>query len=246
MAIRRFIRNLVNPVRILTPKEAYELWAPTYDERENNAVLLTEEQAILPIFDRIQMANKRVVDFGCGTGRHILHCLDRNAREIVGIDISDAMLSEARRKIKDPRVLFVQSPLDKLPLAEVLFDVGIASLVLSHLQVLGPSIHEMARVMRPRAKLLVSDIHWKFNERRWQRTFHPRNAPTQRVAPENYCHSLAGYEDAFRQNHLVVDKFSEPPLNSSLRPCFERSNMIEVYERYLGEPLLVVFEVRKR
>ena len=244
--IRRLITNLVNPVRVLTPKEAYELWAPTYDERENNAVLLAEEQTILPMFDRIQIANKRVVDFGYGTGRHILHCLDRNAHEIVGIDISDAMLCEARRKIKDPSVLLVQSPLDRLPFADVSFDVGIASLVLSHLQVLGPSIHEMARVMRPEAKLLVTDIHWKFYERRWHRTFHPSNAPTLRVAPESYCHSLAEYEDAFRQNHFAVDSFSEPPLNSSLRPCFERSNTIEVYERYLGEPLMVVFEVTKR
>lgn len=245
MTIRRLLTNLINPVRILPPKEAYGLWAPSYDERENNAVFQAEEQAIFPTFDHIQMADKRVIDFGCGTGRHLLHCLDRNVREIVGTDISDAMLFEARRKIKDPRVSFVQAGLDRLPIVDEQFDVGIASLVLSHIYILGPSIREMARVMRTGAKLLVTDIHWTFYERGWQRTFHPSNSPSRRFAPETHYHSLTYYQDVFKQNDLVVEKFSEPSLNSALRPCFERSKMIEVYERYQGQPLLVIFELSK-
>jgi malonyl-CoA O-methyltransferase len=246
MTIRKFVSNLVNPVQILSPKQAYALWAPTYDETDNNAILLTEEQLLLPIFDRIQLENKRVIDFGCGTGRHVAHYLDRNAYEILGIDISESMLSVARRKTTDPKVHFIQSGLDAIPITNAIFDVGIASLVLSHLEELGPSLKEMARVLRSGASLLVADVHWSFNERGWQRIFRSQTAPKRRFAPESYYHTLVDFQKAFDENGFMMVIHEEPVLSPAVRGCFERSNMMHVYNHYLGKPLLVYFEATKK
>ncbi len=246
MTIRKFVSNLLNPIRVLPPSQAYALWAPNYDETDNNAVILTEEQILLPIFDRIGFDNKRIIDFGCGTGRHITHCLNRNASEILGIDISEAMLSVARKKFKYPKVHFIQSGLDAIPILSSIFDVGIASLVLSHLNQLGPCLREMGRVLKTGARLLITDIHWSFSERGWQRTFRPQELPSRRFAPASYYHTFFDFQRAFDENGFAMVTHSEPALNPTVRSCFERSNMIQVYERYLGKPLMVFFEVTKR
>jgi len=244
--LRTLFADLARPVRILPVKEAYELWAPTYDLRDKNVVLEAEERASLPIFDRIELADKCVVDFGCGTGRHIRHCLARKVRTIVGVDISESMLQEAGRVNKDPRVLFVQTGLDRIPLPDDKFDFGIASLVLSHVRRLEPPLREMARVLRRGAKLVVTDLHWSFGERGWHRTFRPQSEPRQRIAPQSYYHLMTEYQAAFENNNLVIEEFSEPGLDSSLRPFFERASMMREFEKYQGQPLLVVFEVRRR
>jgi ubiquinone/menaquinone biosynthesis C-methylase UbiE len=156
------------------------------------------------------------------------------------------MLSEARKKTRNAKVQLVQSQLDALPIASSQFDVGIASLVLSHLEFLGPPLGEMARVLTIGATLLVTDVHWQFKERGWQRTFRPRSSSSKRIAPESHYHSLTDYQNAFAQSGFTIDTLSEPAIDPSLRNYFDRSNMIQVYDRYLGKPLLVFFEVTKR
>jgi malonyl-CoA O-methyltransferase len=244
--IRRFFYDLARPVQILQPRDAYALWAPSYDDNVNNAVLALEDEFILPIFDELQVADKRIVDLGCGTGRHIIHCLALHATNIVGIDISDAMLERARTKIRSKGVSLIQSSLEQLPISDAQFDIGIASLVLSHAPNIRTTLIEIARILRPGASLVLTDVHWSFNERKWHRTFRPMTSPSKRIAPRSYFHTLTDYQQAFEQNHLVIERFLEPTIGLSVRPIFERSGMVDVFNQYEGQPLLAVFQLRKQ
>lgn len=77
---------------------------------------------------------QRVLDFGCGVGRLVLP-FAASAREVVGVDISDAMLIEARRNCVERGVtnaIFVKSD-DTLSEVEGVFDLVHTAIVLQHI-----------------------------------------------------------------------------------------------------------------
>ncbi len=246
MKIIRALGNLLNPIQVLSPREGYRLWAPTYDDQENNAVLSLEERAVLPLVTEIVLPEATSIDFGCGTGRHIIHLLDRGCRRIVGIDASSEMLSVANSKLHGRGVVLVQADIEHLPFARQSFDFGISALMLSHIKNLQGAIFEIASVIRPGGRLLISDLHHAFDARGWQRTFKSRARQFSRLAVENHSHSTDDYHQAFLKAGLEEEKEFDPCIDEELRPFFEKGDMLDTYHRYEGEPLLTIYQLRKR
>lgn len=49
---------------------------------------------MLPSFE-----NKKVLDLGCGFGWHCKYAVENNAMEVVGVDLSEKMLEQAKKLI---------------------------------------------------------------------------------------------------------------------------------------------------
>jgi SAM-dependent methyltransferase len=79
---------------------------------------------------------KRVLDFGCGVGRLVVP-FARRAEQVVGIDISEGMLAEARRNCDEQELRNVTLLLsdDELSALEGSFDLIHASIVFQHIEV---------------------------------------------------------------------------------------------------------------
>lgn len=77
-------------------------------------------------------AGKVVLDVGCGKGRHIFLSAQFQAREVVGIDLSDAVESAFQNTRQLPNVHVVQADAYHLPFAEP-FDLAYSIGVLHHL-----------------------------------------------------------------------------------------------------------------
>lgn len=77
----------------------------------------------LAVMDSLgELTGARVLDVGCGTGATTTQLIARGATEVVGIDLSEPMVTAARAAIEDPRVhLEVGDVLDLAPAAP--FDV---------------------------------------------------------------------------------------------------------------------------
>jgi SAM-dependent methyltransferase len=83
-----------------------------YDDREYErgsvaSILWDVERALLPVILRHaqpQNSTIRYLDFACGTGR-VLGFLESRMAHSVGIDVSDAMLLEARKKARHSRLI---------------------------------------------------------------------------------------------------------------------------------------------
>jgi ubiquinone/menaquinone biosynthesis C-methylase UbiE len=100
---------------------------------------------------------KRILDAGCGNGRHVRHILRRADADafISAFDLSQRMLKRAHRLTKSNRVHYVAADMTRLPYADDFFDAIICGWVLEHLPDPRPGLMEFARVLRPGGKLLL-------------------------------------------------------------------------------------------
>ena len=105
--------------------------------------------------------NERVLDIATGPG-YIAEAFARAAREVIGVDLTAAMLAIAEERTKErgiSNVSFRIGDVQKLPFEDEQFDVVVCRLALHHMQNPGQVVHEMARVCRIGGTVLVEDIY---------------------------------------------------------------------------------------
>ncbi|MGA4803120.1 class I SAM-dependent methyltransferase [Streptomyces lavendulocolor] len=105
-----------------------------------------------------EVAGRRVLDAGCGSGPLSAALRDRGA-VVTGIDSSAGMLSLAERRLGDDADLHQVDLRDRLPFDDGAFDVVVSSLVLHYLEDWGPTLAELRRVLRPGGRLIASVDH---------------------------------------------------------------------------------------
>jgi demethylmenaquinone methyltransferase/2-methoxy-6-polyprenyl-1,4-benzoquinol methylase len=96
-----------------------------------------------------------VLDLGCGTGD--LGLLLAGSAIVVGVDLSHAMLLEARRKSGD-RLRLVEGSAFALPFPDGAFDAAVSGFVLRNLEDLPAAFAELARVVAPGGRIGLVDI----------------------------------------------------------------------------------------
>jgi ubiquinone/menaquinone biosynthesis C-methylase UbiE len=113
-----------------------------------------------------------VADVGTGTG-FVAAGLAPRVREVVGFDLSPAMLEVARenlRRLGIDNVELHEADLGGLPLADGSVDAAVANMVLHHAEDPGAMVAEMARVTRPGGWVAITDeVEHPYE---WMRTEH--------------------------------------------------------------------------
>jgi SAM-dependent methyltransferase len=136
----------------------YDSFAEAYSAA-NEAGLLNayyERPATLALAG--DMAGRRVLDAGCGSGLLFAALRDRGAI-VTGFDKSTGMLEIARRRLGDGADLRVADLGSPLPFPDGAFDDVIASLVLHYLEDWTRPLAELRRVLRPGGRLIASVDH---------------------------------------------------------------------------------------
>ncbi|GAA3118607.1 class I SAM-dependent methyltransferase [Streptomyces rameus] len=136
----------------------YDSFAEAYAaDTENNLVnAYYARPAMLALAGDV--AGRRVLDAGCGSGPLTAALRDRGA-VVTGMDASAAMLALARRRLGDDAPLHLADLSGRLPFADGAFDDVVASLVLHYLEDWGPTLAEIRRVLRPGGRLIASVEH---------------------------------------------------------------------------------------
>ena len=109
------------------------------------------------------IAERSVLDLGCGTGR-LLPALAVRAARVVGVDRERGLLGLARAvAARYANARLVEARLAELPLAAGSFDAVVASHVLAYLPARGQraAIAEALRVLRPGGALWALEGHWQ-------------------------------------------------------------------------------------
>ena len=90
----------------------------------------------------------RIVDLGCGTGRYSEPLSVHFQADVIGIDPSDKMLNEARKKNFRSTVVFKRAPGERLPVEEHSTDMVFMSMVFHHLADPEQTARECHRILR--------------------------------------------------------------------------------------------------
>ena len=110
-------------------------WVTEYEERKRRLVYY-HLQEIMLVDLMIHSAPARVLDYGCGVGRHLRNLSQIEGLDLYGFDQSRAMvdgcLAWAPRAWVDERVV-IGEPLQRLPYPDGFFDIVYTSEVLVHI-----------------------------------------------------------------------------------------------------------------
>ena len=123
---------------------------------------VTDEERIGRLVAAAHLAgNERVLDIATGPG-YIAEAFAGAAREVVGVDLTDAMLAIAKERTAARgicNVFFRAADAQHLSFENGSFDVVVCRLALHHLQKPLQVLREMARVCRAGGTVLVEDIY---------------------------------------------------------------------------------------
>jgi ubiquinone/menaquinone biosynthesis C-methylase UbiE len=98
-----------------------------------------------------------VLDVGAGTG-FLTEGASRIAHNVVALDSSEAMMGEARTKLRRRNVEFKIGNVEHIPLPDGSVNVVIGNMILHHCLNPEVAIRDMARVLSPCGRLALSDL----------------------------------------------------------------------------------------
>ncbi len=113
-----------------------------------------ELRKMLPDFQ-----GKRVLDLGCGYGWHCRFALDNGAKSVIGIDISQKMLSEAKSKTNSEQIQYICMPIEDIDFPVDSFDVVISSLALHYIQSFEDIVSKISKCLSKGGEFAFSVEH---------------------------------------------------------------------------------------
>lgn len=215
----------------------YAAWAATYDSKQN-FILAVEEPVVESLLAPIPAGS--ALDAACGTGRHT-GTLIRYGHEVIGVDQSPEMLAQAAAKV--PQAQFRVGDLTTLPIPDASLDLVLCALALSHLPDVGQAVAEFRRVLRPRGRLIVTDVHPIMVLLAAQPIFayKPGQLGFVRVRP----HQVSDYLTAFATHDFAFISCYEPRYAGPLPPGgYEESIPDAARAAWAGIPSAIIYEMQ--
>jgi SAM-dependent methyltransferase len=218
----------------------YDSWAKNYDEAGDNVTIALEEEAVRDL--AADAPPGPALDAACGTGRHAA-ALVAGGREVTGVDASRKMLAVAEQKVPDTS--FVQGDLEALPLADESYALVVCGLALSHLPQIDRAIAELARVLQPGGRLIVSNPHpYATATLGWQARFTREDGSRSFI--REYAHSHGAYLEAFGANGLAAQRCLEPVVSAEVARRKARLGYDEAFAGALqGAPVVLAWAAER-
>ena len=220
----------------LSALDGYARWSETYDAQAN-PLIVVEEPIVLDLIGDV--AGKDVLDAACGTGRYAIQLARAGAR-VCGIDASEDMLARAKAKSDECglKIDLQAGDLTRLPSADAAFDLAVCALALCHVPDLGEPVSELARVLRPGGRLIISDFHPYALVVGWRTRF---DDPAASCFIENHTHLIADHLNALRENGLELTDLREEVVDDRLNDVIGSEGV----ERFRGMPIALVIAAAK-
>lgn len=111
-------------------------------------------QALFP-----QVRGQAVLDLGCGYGWHCKYAAEQGAATVLGLDLSEKMIAEAKRRNSDPAVEYRHCGLEEYAYPENAWDCVISNLVLHYIQDLNEVFQKVYQTLKAGGVFLFNIEH---------------------------------------------------------------------------------------
>lgn len=182
----------------MTPEELFDSIGPAYETAFAN--LQPQLEAIEWILQQIQDRKPaKVLDVGCGTGVPVCSALADAGHDVLGVDVSGVMLSDARAKV--PNATFIQADVFQMDPPGQSFDVITVffSLIAGTTQdAIRRQIVRMYDWLKPGGVLVFATVPVSIDQ--VQSRFMGRSFIASSLSPEEYlrCFRQAGFEIVYQ------------------------------------------------
>ncbi len=124
---------------------------------ETNYNDLLEQPAMAKILP--DLSGKKVLDLGCGYGHNCIDFVQRGAESVVGIDISEKMLSVAKTESKHEKIQYLNMSMTDISQLDDKFDLIYSSLAFHYVKDFDSFAKNMFSVLNKDGQLLFSQEH---------------------------------------------------------------------------------------
>ncbi len=118
------------------------------------------EKLIENFFSEGEIKDKSILDAGCGSGVASKYFAKKDAKKVIGIDISYISLKCASKLVipNNDNVIFTQANLLNLPLRDASFDIVFAVGILPYIEDIETSLKELTRVLEKDGTILILSL----------------------------------------------------------------------------------------
>lgn len=210
-------------------------------------------EKLLPDFNQ-----KRVLDLGCGYGWHCIYAAEHDAEYVVGLDLSEKMLSVAKRKTTYKQVQYLRESIEDFEFDDESFDVVLSSLAFHYVKDFETLAKKINKVLRKDGILIFSAEHPVFTAEGSQDWFYDEHGNILHFPVDNYF--IEGERKAIFLGEEVIKyhKTLTTYLNSLLNNGFELINIVEPQPNEqmlasidgmkdeLRRPMMLIVKARKK
>lgn len=105
------------------------------------------------------MRGMTVLDLGCGYGWHCRYAAEQGAESVLGIDLSEKMIAEARRRNDDEKIAYRVCGLEEYEYPEKTYDCVISNLALHYVEDLDSVYRRVWNTLKPGGIFLLNIEH---------------------------------------------------------------------------------------
>ena len=126
-------------------------------EKEINLNELLEQPAMAKLLPNLE--GMRVLDLGCGYGHNCVDFINRGAEKVVGVDISEKMLSVAKKEAVSENIEYINMSMTDIDKLQGKFDMLYSSLAFHYVEDFSDFAGKMYEALNEGGYLLFSQEH---------------------------------------------------------------------------------------
>ena len=166
--------------------------------------------------------DRRVLDLGCGFGWHCRYASEQGARRVVGIDLSEKMLQEARVKTPSALIEYIHMLVEDIDFPENSFDIVISSLVFHYIKSFDDICKRVSRCLAPGGDFVFSVEHPVFTARGDQQWYCDANGKPLHWPVDRY------FEEGERKAIFLGEEVTKTTyINTLIENSFEIIKLVE-------------------
>lgn len=181
-----------------------------------------ELKKMLPDFQ-----GKRVLDLGCGFGWHCRFAVENGAKSVIGVDISQKMLNEAKNKTKYENIEYMCMPIEDIDFPDNSFEVVISSLALHYIQSYEDVLNKIYKCLSKGGDFVFSVEHPVFTAQGPQDWYYDDKGSILHWPVDHYFTEGARKAKFLGEEVIKYHRTLTTYLNSLVKAGFEITGVVE-------------------